>query len=159
MARSPGATTPRLVIRRARPREARALTAFARAAKAHWGYPPEWLELWSDELCFTPESIRDGEVHCAVIEGAVVGVTHVLCSPPEAELDDLWVVPARMRGGIGRALLEHAVGIARSLGCTRLRIAADPHAEAFYTALGARRIGEVPSRPEGRRLPLLMLAL
>jgi GNAT superfamily N-acetyltransferase len=149
----------RFEIRRAAPEEANLLTALARSAKAHWGYPAEWLELWRDDLTFTPESIREGDVYCAVEAGEIVGVTHLLATPPEGEIDDLWVAPARMGEGIGRALLEHAATVARARGCSRLRIASDPHAEPFYRRLGARRIGEVPSLPEGRRLPLLEIDL
>jgi hypothetical protein len=40
-------------------------------------------------------------------------------------------------------------------------IDADPHAEAFYVRMGARRTGTgtVASRPEGRELPRLVLDL
>jgi predicted N-acetyltransferase YhbS len=59
----------------------------------------------------------------------------------------------------GAALFRHAVGVARDAGAGTLRIASDPHAEGFYRRMGAVRIGEVPSRPEGRTLPLLIVRL
>ncbi len=42
-------------------------------------------------------------------------------------------------------------------GGATLRIASDPNAEGFYLKMGARRVGETPSQPEGRALPLLLL--
>lgn len=33
-------------IRLAKPYEAEELTRLAFLSKAHWGYPPEWLEFW-----------------------------------------------------------------------------------------------------------------
>lgn len=33
----------------------------------------------------------------------------------------------------------------------------DPHAEGFYLAMGARRVGDAPSTPRGRTLLLLVL--
>ena len=61
----------------------------------------------------------------------------------------------RMAQGIGRRLFEHAVKSLRVRGIDQLTIISDPHAEEFYLKLGARRVGEVPSTPEGRLLPEL----
>ncbi len=59
--------------------------------------------------------------------------------------------------GVGKALLRHALRTARENGALGLEVASDPHAEGFYRKLGARRIGVVPSHPEGRKLPLLRI--
>ncbi|MGH8733407.1 MAG: D-glycero-beta-D-manno-heptose 1,7-bisphosphate 7-phosphatase [Burkholderiales bacterium] len=48
---------------------------------------------------------------------------------------------------------------ARAAGARRIEIASDPNAIGFYRKLGARRVGDVPSKPRGRRLPLLRLSL
>jgi GNAT superfamily N-acetyltransferase len=76
-----------------------------------------------------------------------------------AELTDLWVDPAAMRRGVGRRLFEHAAGVAAVAGASLLRIESDPHAEAFYLHLGATRVGDAPSVPPGRTIPVLSLAL
>jgi aminoglycoside 6'-N-acetyltransferase I len=39
-----------------------------------------------------------------------------------AELQDLFVVPARRGGGVGRALVEDGVGWARSVGCRQVEL-------------------------------------
>ena len=60
----------------------------------------------------------------------------------------------------GRLLFAHAVATARRLGYQTLTIEADPFAEAFYRAMGAERVGEVPSEvAAGRMLPLLRVEL
>ena len=56
-------------------------------------------------------------------------------------------------------MFEHAILTLRADGGTTLRIASDPFAEGFYEKMGARRVGDVPSTPEGRRLPLLVFEL
>jgi hypothetical protein len=38
-------------------------------------------------------------------------------------------------------------------------VPSDPNAQGFYVKMGAQRVGEVPSRPPGRTLPLLVLRL
>ena len=42
-------------IRRATPTDSERATELARRAKAHWGYPAEWLEAWNDDLIVTAE--------------------------------------------------------------------------------------------------------
>ena len=62
-----------VVIRRAWPAEARALTRVAHAAKRHWGYPEDWLRLWRDALTVTPAFIERRPVWCAVRGATVLG--------------------------------------------------------------------------------------
>jgi GNAT superfamily N-acetyltransferase len=69
----------------------------------------------------------------------------------------MWVDPPYLRRGIGARLLAHAMETVRGLGGTELRVASDPNAEGFYRRMGARRVGEAPSTPPGRVLPLLIV--
>ena len=64
-----------------------------------------------------------------------------LLMEPAARLEHLWVQPDSMGKGVGRALLQHAQGQAK----TALLIDSDPHAEAFYIACGARRVARIPA--------------
>lgn len=67
----------------------------------------------------------------------------------------LFVAPEAIGGGVGRLLYRHVPREAGRLGFTRLAIEADPHAEAFYLAMGAQRIGDAPSGSvPDRALPL-----
>ena len=50
-----------LQIRRVFPEEATALSEIAFAAKAHWGYPERWLEIWKPQLTFSPEYFKQYE--------------------------------------------------------------------------------------------------
>ena len=148
-----------MTIRPAHASDATRLTAIARAAKRHWGYPDEWLQLWEPELTVTPDHILDLQVFCAEDDDAVVGFCAVSCDAPGAELEHLWIEPDAIGRGIGSELLDQALTVAREAGARHLRIASDPHAEGFYLQRGARRIGTVPSTPEGRHLPLLELTI
>ncbi|MFQ5955797.1 MAG: GNAT family N-acetyltransferase, partial [Kiloniellales bacterium] len=89
----------------------------------------------------------------------VVGVASLSRDGDEAELENLWVLPGFIGRGIGKVLFEHVAATARRQGCSRLRIVSDPNARAFYERMGARIDGDVPSRPEGRRLPCLIYDL
>lgn len=150
---------PALHCRRAGEEDLAALTHVAMKAKQHWGYPQSWIDLWRDELEYTVETLAEQEVHCAVANGAIVGVVAVSVEGRLAELEGLWVLPSHFGQGIGRALMQIALMSAAELGAHRLRIAADPHAEAFYAHLGAKRHGQVASRPGDRQLPVLEMAV
>ena len=148
-----------VLLRRALPEEADRLSEIAMAAKAHWGYPESWLELWRPELTFAAATIESDCVWVAEEKGRLLGVSAVRGRAPELELSHLWVHPSAMGRGLGRRLLEAAVDAARRAGGRRLRIVSDPHAEPFYEAMGAYRTGSVPSQPAGRTLPLMELVL
>lgn len=167
--------TASLHIRRARPDEATrlapVLTQLCRRSKAHWGYAPELLARWADDLRIAPEDIVRDAVLVAEVASAdgerVAGFARVsagarlartAASPPQ--LKDLWVEPRDIGSGVGRALFAAACEVARTLPADQLLIVADPHAEGFYLRMGARRIGEEDSEVvEGRRLPILLLEL
>ena len=59
------------------------------------------------------------------------------------EIWALWVHPNQMRKGVGKSLLGWAKHFAAASGQVELAIDADPNAEAFYRACGARVVGSV----------------
>ena len=95
-------------------------------------------------------------------DGEPVGVCALHTADDSAMLEHVWVDPEYQRRGIGRLVVERALDEARSLGHARVEVQSDPHAEAFYLRLGARRIGAVPAPMPGdsaRVLPLLEFVL
>lgn len=146
-------------ILRARPEDAEALSRIAFAAKRHWGYPERWMEIWREALTVTPQFVRRNEVYVTVVYGEPAGFYALVGEGEEVELEHLWVLPERIGTGIGRALFEHAVGRAVALGAGTLKIEADPHAEAFYRRMGARRVRENVYRIEDQKRVLPLLAV
>ena len=148
-------------IIRARSADADTLTAIAFAAKRHWDYPLHWMEAWRDDLTIRPEFIagQAQAVYTAQSAGKAVGFYALICTDSQAVLEHLWVLPEAMGRGIGRALFQHAVQQARSLGAATLEVTADPNAESFYLHMGARRVGEKTYQLEGQRRRLPHLAL
>jgi len=144
-------------IRSARSEDASTLTAVAHAAKRHWGYPEELIQLWRADLTVTPAFITSHPVYCAVKGSEIVGFYALSREGDTFELEHMWVHPKHMGEGVGASLFEHAINFIRSRGGRILKIASDPNAEGFYHQMGARRVGEIPSRPEGRTLPLLVV--
>ena len=144
-------------IRPASRAEAAHLSDVALRSKGLWGYDREFLERCRDELTITPEMIEEHQVY-VLEEDDIKGFYVLEEHEGEWELSYLYVEPSAVGGGRGRRLLEHAVRGAQAAGASRLVIEADPHAEPFYLARGARRVGERASGSiPGRSLPLLEL--
>jgi GNAT superfamily N-acetyltransferase len=120
-----------------------ALDGIAFAAKAHWGYTPEQLQTWQADLTVSAESLVARPIVVAEEDGLIVGFVQVATDMHPWELDALWVHPNYMGRGAGRALLQWAIEFAAQGGQAELAIDADPHAEGFYLACGARAIGSV----------------
>jgi GNAT superfamily N-acetyltransferase len=91
------------------------------------------------------------ETAIAEVDGAAVGYAlffptfSTFLGRPGIWLEDLFVLPAHRRGGIGRALLLHVAQLAVARGCGRLEWSAldwNEPALAFYRELGARVLPE-----------------
>ena len=131
------------------------LTAIAFAAKRHWAYPEAWIEVWTDELTVEDDYVRNNHVFVAKSGSRMLGWYALAEDENDHWLDFCWVLPEAIGQGIGRRLVSHAFESAAELGWSTLKVIADPNAEGFYCKLGFRRIGEHPSMPKGRQLPVL----
>jgi GNAT superfamily N-acetyltransferase len=136
------------VIRDAAPSERAALEALQRRASDVWEEYRADLAAHPDAIALAPELVAAGRVRVAVsADGAPVGFSVVLAARDGAcELDGLFVEPAAMRGGVGRALVEDAAVRARAEGATRISVIANPRATGFY-----ERVGFVAGEPAETR--------
>jgi GNAT superfamily N-acetyltransferase len=149
-----------MIQRVAKPEDADKLSDLAFQSKAHWGYSSEFMEACRHELTITPQDCESGLIVLAEENGIIMGFYQLAGKPPKGTLDDLFIDPAYMGKGLGSTLFNGAVEHARRLGFISLEIHSDPHAEAFYLHMGAKRIGDVPSGSiPGRTLPLLERSL
>lgn len=140
-------------VRPAQAGEAAGLTALCFRSKAHWGYDAAFMRQSAAALAVHEAEIAAGRVLVAVdVAGRVLGVARV---EPDGELGVMFVDPPAIGSGVGRALFEGAVALARGIGARRMAILADPHAASFYERMGARFVDNAPSDAiPGRTLPL-----
>jgi GNAT superfamily N-acetyltransferase len=147
----------RIRVRPARPDEAPALSELALRSKGHWGYDAAFLAACRDELTLKRADLTPGNASVAEDEaGRVLGFVLIDGAAPRGRLDMLFVDPSAIGSGVGRRLFREGLATARRLGMRSLAIDADPNAEPFYRAMGARVVGTVPSGSvAGRVLPLM----
>ena len=148
-------------IRLASPEDAALLSDIAVAAKGYWGYSPATMQSWAKDLRIEPAAIQSNPTFVAETD-TVAGFYMLSHEERVWELEHLWVTPTHMRRGIGKALMSHALSTIRSHDGAVLCIDADPNAEAFYLACGARRVGEAaaPITEDPKRIrPLLEIIL
>jgi GNAT superfamily N-acetyltransferase len=133
------------MIRKALPDEGTHLTRLALEAKRHWGYPEHWIQHWESDLTISPEFISANVVYVAEQDGQIEGFYALCIGETKAELEHLWVAPAHIGTGVGKALFLDAMERASSFRLSEIEISADPNAEGFYERMGAQKVGEVDS--------------
>ena len=148
-------------IRRVIPAEADVLSQIAFAAKAHWGYPQRWLEIWTPQLTFSSEYFEKNEGWVAAVDEVLVGFYTLQEQSGIASIENLWVLPEYIGKGIGKALFLHAVELSRQRGYKILRLESDPNAVGFYEKMGMHKVNEHWYEVDGqpRILPIMELSL
>ena len=147
-------------IRRALPEEADVLTHIALSAKAHWGYPKRWMDIWTPQLTFSPDYFQENETWVADVGNPVAFYT-LQERDGIVWIENLWVLPESIGKGVGKRLCLHAIGLASQCGYKILQLEADPNAVGFYEKMGMHKIGERHSEIEGqpRSLPIMEVDL
>ena len=147
-------------ITRATPADTVAMTKLIIASKRHWGYPDEWMALWQDELTITPQKLDQRDFYLGK-DGDEIVFIYSLSQLDEGryELEDCWVAAEHIGHGYGRILFDDLKERLRARNASRLKIISDPNAEGFYRKMGAVKVGEEPTKIEGRVFPVLELKI
>ena len=148
-------------VRDAIPADATVATRIAKAAKASWGYPQDWLAEWDPHLTISPSDLEWHDGFMAGLGSREVGVALLTRTGNIFELAHLWVLPDAQGAGVGSRLVEAVRNRAAERGATALRIESDPNAVSFYERMGARVVGTVqaPVCGQDRTLPVMALQI
>ena len=134
-------------IRDATAAERVALEALQRRSSGVWEAYREQLAANPDAIALDQAFIDNGWVRVAVAgDGTPIGFTVVIPTDGAMhELDGLFVEPAHMRRGAGRALVEDAAAQAVHDGAASLEVIAGP-TQGFYERLGFIVISNAQTR-------------
>ncbi|MDX1378282.1 MAG: GNAT family N-acetyltransferase [Anaerolineales bacterium] len=148
-------------IRRAVPNDAPALSAIAYSAKAHWGYPKRWMEIWKPQFDFLPVYFEERDSWVAEVDGKPIAFYTLEERDNKAWIENLWVHPDYMGKRIGKQLFMHALTRSRQKGHLILQLEADPNALGFYENMGMYKVGETnyPIEGQTRILPVMEIKL
>jgi GNAT superfamily N-acetyltransferase len=92
------------------------------------------------------------ELTVAELDGRIVGTADLLIVPnlnhhgqPWAIVENVVVAEVARRKGVGRALMEHLITLARGAGCCKLQLLSGKHraqAHALYRSVGLDAVAE-----------------
>ena len=134
-------------MRFARVRERAALQELMRRSSLVWEEHRAALLAHPDAIEVPERLLRDKRVRVAELDQQVVGFSQVLeARRGVVELDGLFVEPAYMRRGIGRALVIDAAQRAARDGAHAMEVTANPRAEGFYRKAGFETTGRADTR-------------
>jgi GNAT superfamily N-acetyltransferase len=138
---------PDVTIREARATEAVALESLQRRSSDVWEEYRAQLAAHPDAIELPQAFIDAGWVRVAVADGDTpLGFSVVLPGDQGVhELDGLFVEPAHMGRGVGRALVEDAAAQAARSGASSIEVIAGP-AQGFYELLGFAVIATAETR-------------
>lgn len=144
----PNRSEPALTIRTAVAADLPALRRVYRRASLSNAGDAAMLLARPEFLIFAGEGIAAGRTRVAATapdgDGTVLGFATVAVSHDDGpELEDLFVDPDRRRRGIGRHLVLDIVRTSRRAGHRRLWVTGNPHASAFYLAVGFVPTGQI----------------
>ncbi|WP_170416406.1 GNAT family N-acetyltransferase [Ruegeria atlantica] len=147
-------------LRSPRRSELEAVTDLCMRSKAFWGYDADFMNACRTELTVTESDLSEEAIVLSVQGSEITGVVQLSFDRKTVCLEKLFVDPAYMGKGIGRCLFTWARDKSRLRQAMRLVVEADPDAVPFYTAMGCREAGNVPSGSiPGRYLPRLEFEL
>jgi GNAT superfamily N-acetyltransferase len=133
-------------IRFGRPDERASLEDLQRRASLMWEEYRPYLLANPDVIDLPLAQLRDGRVRVAEWQGRVAGFAALLPKAGFCELDGLFVEPHLWGRGVGRALIEDALALARAQGARAIETVANPRAEGFYKRLGFTVMGRAETQ-------------
>lgn len=123
------------------------LEALQRRSSDVWEAYREQLAAHPDAITL-PQTFIDNDWVRVAVAGDDTPIGFSVVIPAEGgvhELDGLFVEPAHMHGGVGRALVQDAAARASRQGATCLEVTAGP-AQGFYEKVGFQLIGSAQTR-------------
>ena len=136
--------------------DASLLSDIAYRAKQYWGYPDEWMTLWKEDLRVTPHMIHEHAVWKIMAGESIAGYAIIVKLDTGYEVEHCFVAPEFMGKGYGTTLLKYIFGL-DPYRHQPFTVLSDPHALRFYEKFGFKTIKQIPSKPEGRTLPLMQM--
>lgn len=126
------------------------------SAKAYWGYPEEWMNLWKDDLTITKDHLNKHKVVKIKVNQQIAGFCMIILEREFANIEHLWIHPDYIGQKLGGQLLKYCLNTFVSKG-KEVRVISDPNAEGFYKKIGFQTYDQWQSKASGRFLPMMKM--
>lgn len=138
-----------------KPRDSKFLTDTALLSKKYWGYDDSLMDLWKTDLEVSEEYILKNEVIKVYEQNRFIGFYGIkFINKDEAEIDHLWLIPGKIKKGLGRLIFNHIFVCLKLKNYNKATLVAEPNAKGFYEKMGGRVIGQFQSKVSGRFLDI-----
>ena len=146
-----------VVIRQAQSNDSTVLSDIAIRSKASWGYPPQWIHIWKNELIVTAQMLTENITFVAESNNTILGFSYIEQLPvDEISPARLFIDPPHKDKGLGKILWQTLLDEIKILNAAPFIIDTDPNAETFYLKMGGVKIGDkLSSVIEDRTLPII----
>lgn len=149
-----------MIIEKANIEENEILTNITKKSKAYWGYSPEQILMWSNNLTISKEYIEKNDVFKLIFENKIIGYySYIKEENHTVKLDNLFVLPEYIGKGFGKYLMDDFTERMRYEKCQKIILDSEPNAEKFYQKIGFKKIGEFETSIKNRFMPIMEMKL
>ena len=147
-------------MERAKPHDAKEITALTMRSKEHWNYGKDQIEAWREDLTISSAYIEENQVYTLVENEKLIGFyAYDSLNEFEVQLNFLFVDPIYIGKGYGKKIMQDFLHRMVKSTYKKVKLDADPNAIAFYKRLGFTVTGRKESSLKGRYLPIMELGL
>jgi len=145
-----------MIVEKANRIDHKELTNLTKKSKSYWGYSPDQIEKWTEELTITQEYIDNNDVFKLSDNGQIIGFySYLRLNSKTVKLDNIFIHPKHIRKGYGKFLMENFIERMKKDKFKKITLDSEPNAEAFYKNFDFTVVGKLESSIKDRFLPIM----
>ena len=148
--------TKSMIVEKANRIDHKELTDLTKKSKSYWGYSPDQMEKWNDNLTITQEYVDNNNVFKISDNGQIIGYySYLRLNSNTVNLDNIFIYPEHIRKGYGKFLMENFIERMKNIGYKKITLDSEPNAEVFYKNFDFTVVGKLESSIKDRFLPIM----
>ena len=145
-----------MIVKKANSIDHKELTDLTKKSKSYWGYSPDQIEKWNDDLTITQKYIYNNYVFKLSDNGQIIGFySYLRFNSKTVKLDNIFIHPKHIRKGYGKFLMENFIERMKKDKFKKITLDSEPNAEAFYKNFDFTVVGKLESSIKDRFLPIM----
>ena len=145
-----------MIVEKANRIDHKELTDLTKKSKSYWGYSPDQIEKWNDDLTITQKYIYNNYVFKLSDNGQIIGYySYLRLNSKTVKLVNIFIHPEHIRKGYGKFLMENFIERMKKDRFKKITVDSEPNAEVFYKNLDFAVVGKLESSIKDRFLPIM----